>query len=134
MTPYWSVRFDCEWHSFLADVVIVLGFFFFSLYFLDPKARALQEEFLRLQQQFLTLQMQAAVQQNVIPVSSESTSVAAHSEAIKSEKKVVVIDVPKFLDPPIEFSVESDSKQIQLVESPAEIPLKTIDPIEDQFQ
>ncbi|XP_046445766.1 serine-rich adhesin for platelets-like isoform X3 [Daphnia pulex] len=100
----------------------------------DPKARALQEEFLRLQQQFLTLQMQAAVQQNVTPVSTESTSVAAHCETIKVEDKVVEIEVPKVLDPPIEFCVESDSKRILPVESPVEIPLKTIEPIENQSQ
>lgn len=90
---------------------------------------------MRLQQQFLTLQMQAAVQQNVSPVPTESTSVVAHhSETIKLEDKTIVADVPQIFDSPIEVSVETVSKRISLVESPVEIPLKTIDPIQDQYQ
>lgn len=116
-------------------MLLLFSVFFPFIFFLDPKARALQEEFLRLQQQFLTLQMQAAVQQNVSPVSTESTSVVAHhSETIKLEDKTIVADVPQIFDSPIEVSVETVSKRISLVESPVEIPLKTIDPIQDQYQ
>jgi hypothetical protein len=79
--------------------------------------------------------MQAAIQQNTSPVATESTSVSAHhSDTVKLEDKTIVADVHKIVDLPVEVTVESDSRRISLVESPVEIPLKTIDPIQDLCQ
>ncbi|KAK4018490.1 hypothetical protein OUZ56_000541 [Daphnia magna] len=106
----------------------------------DPKARALQEEFLRLQQQFLTLQMQAVVQQNSAvtvesaPVESAPVNISTHhSGTTKLKEKTVVIEVPTATDLQAEPLVEADSKQNQLVESPVEPPLKITDPAQEQL-
>lgn len=104
-------------------------------FFLDPKARALQEEFLRLQQQFLTLQMQAVVQQSAA-ITTESTTVnisTHHSDTTKLKEKTVVIDAPIVVDVKIEPLVEADSKHSQLVESPVEPPLNITDSTKQQL-
>ncbi|XP_045025945.1 cordon-bleu protein-like 1 isoform X4 [Daphnia magna] len=106
----------------------------------DPKARALQEEFLRLQQQFLTLQMQAVVQQNSAvtvesaPVESAPVNISTHhSGTTKLKEKTVVIEVPTATDLQAEPLVEADSKQNQLVESPVEPPLKITNQAQEQL-
>ncbi|XP_057370127.1 uncharacterized protein LOC130691222 isoform X2 [Daphnia carinata] len=102
----------------------------------DPKARALQEEFLRLQQQFLTLQMQAVVQQNsAVTVESDPVDISTdHSDTTTLKEKTVLIEeAPTAADLQAEPLVEADSKQIQLVESPVEPPLKITDPAQEQL-
>lgn len=78
-----GVRFDCFIFSFLFRML------------LDPKARTLQEEFLRLQQQLLTLQMQAIVQQSntLIANATESVPVVDKIEVAPVAEKIEAVPV-----------------------------------------
>ena len=95
--------------------------------FLDPKARTLQEEFLRLQQQLLSLQMQAVVQQSNIPSVTEPTSKTEDAtdrcrENIVIEEQTIVADVSKIVSADVPTTVEAE--RIEPVETPAQPPLE----------
>ena len=119
--------------------------FFFYIFFLfffrhpdvvtciDPKARALQEEFLRLQQQLLTLQMQTSLQQNSSPVpaaTEESLSPAASPvsqvESVKEVSNEANIQ-SELVTNPLEApeSINVECKEIEIIPSVCQLPSET---------